>query len=88
MEICTNTWEITSLYEFLFFNCPSCNYKVVSSKKQSFVNHAYEVHPESIDHLSDIQDGSISDINPPWQDIKPQWVALVLLRELNLKTAF
>ena len=70
MEICNNPWEITSLYEFLFFNCPSCNYKVVSSKKQSFVNHAYEVHPESIDHLTDIHDGSINDINPPWQDIK------------------
>ena len=70
MEICYNPWQITSIYEFLFFNCPSCNYKVVSSKKQSFVNHAYKVHPESIDHLSDIQDGSISDINPPWQDIK------------------
>ena len=65
-----NPWDITSIYELLFFNCPSCNFKVNSKQKQNFVNHAYETHPESVYCLSDIQDGSISDIILPWQDVK------------------
>ena len=67
-----NPWEISSIYELQFFNCPSCHFKVKSTNKQSFINHAYETHPESIDHLIALQDGSISDIIVPWQDIKAE----------------
>ena len=59
-----NPWNINSLYEFQYFNCPSCEFKHVG--KQDFVNHAYESHPESIDYLTNISDGSLKGILCPW----------------------
>ena len=43
-----NPWDIESIYELQFFNCPSCIFK--DQSKQEIINHAYEVHPESIEH--------------------------------------
>ena len=49
-----NPWSIQSIEEFQYFNCPSCFFK--DKSKQGFVNHACENHPESIEHLKEIQD--------------------------------
>ena len=59
-----NPWNVVSLYEFQYFNCPSCEFK--HGEKQDFLNHAYESHPDSIDGLSNITDGSLEDILCPW----------------------
>ena len=68
-----NPWNIQSLYDLQFFNCPSCNYKDYS--KQEFVNHAYNVHPEAYQYLNNIKDGSIDDLITPndnaMLDLKP-----------------
>ena len=60
-----NPWAIHTIYELQYYNCPSCLYKNHSKKK--FIDHAYEAHPESVEHLSNIGDGSLSDINCPWK---------------------
>ena len=67
-----NPWSVKSIYEFQFFNCPSCVYKINS--KQAFINHAYEIHPEAIDDLNNVQDGSLIDVICPWEDIKKEEV--------------
>ena len=59
-----NPWDIKSIYELQYFNCRSCVYK--NHFKQEFINHAYEFHPEAIVYLTNIQDGSLNDINIPW----------------------
>ena len=53
-----NPWNIESLYDFLFFNCPSCTYK--NNSKQKFVDHAVKVHPESNHFLLNLKDSSIN----------------------------
>ena len=63
-----NPWDIQSIYEFQYFNCPSCSYK--NQSKQEFVNHAYDEHPDSVSYLSSLVDvESFRDIDCPW-DIK------------------
>ena len=59
-----NPWMVVSLYDLQYFNCPACAFKNYS--KQTFVNHAYEIHPESIESLNNIQDNSMKDIICPW----------------------
>ena len=58
-----NPWNIQSLYDLQYYNCPTCIYKINS--KQEFINHAYSFHPESEEYLRNINDGSISDIDLP-----------------------
>ena len=41
-----NPWNIQSLFELQFYICPSCEYRDTS--KQDFINHASNLHPESI----------------------------------------
>ena len=60
-----NMWSFHSIYELQFFNCPSCNYK--NKSKQEFVDHACNVHPESINNLMNIKD--IGDVVCPWNEI-------------------
>ena len=60
-----NPWEVESIYEFYYFNCPTCSYKHCS--KQDFVNHVIEIHPESVDSLKKICDGSLSNVSIPWE---------------------
>ena len=62
-----NPWNIESMYELQFFNCPCCIYK--NHLKQEIVNHAYETHPESIECLKNIKDKSLMDIVLPWNEI-------------------
>ena len=60
-----NPWDIQSIYEFQYFNCPSCSYK--NQSKQEFVNHAYDEHPDSVSYLSNLVDvESFRDIDCPW----------------------
>ena len=63
-----NPWNIQSLFELQFFICPSCEYRDTS--KQDFINHASNLHPESIDSLKNIKDGSISDVICPWNPVR------------------
>ena len=63
MEVDNNPWNIQSIYDLQYFNCPSCIYKINS--KQEFVSHAYDFHPESEEYLRNIKDGSINDVDLP-----------------------
>ena len=66
-----NPWDvIESIYEFQYFNCPSCSYK--NGSKQDFVYHACENHPESVQNLRRISDICLNDILPPW-DFKSEF---------------
>ena len=60
-----NVWNVESIYEFYYFNCPSCPYR--NEFKQDFVNHSYNSHPESVNYLKKISDGSLNDITSPWK---------------------
>ena len=63
-----NPWNIQSIYELQYFNCPSCIFK--DQSKQTFVNHAFEEHPEVVGFLHIIPDGSLSDVDFPMTDSK------------------
>ena len=58
-------WNVQSLYDLQYFNCPSplCIYK--NNSKQQFIDHAYHFHPEADQYLRNINDGSISDVDIP-----------------------
>ena len=60
----SSPWDVTSLYNFQFFCCPDCIFKV--AEKQDFVNHAFKYHPDRVDFLSKIEDDSIKNVNLPW----------------------
>ena len=60
----TNPWDIKSIYDLQFYNCPSCVYK--DQSKQEIIYHAYEFHPDSVDFLVKIKDDSFTDIICPW----------------------
>ena len=66
IKVENNPWEVKSIYEYYYFNCPTCTYK--HSIKQDFFDHILQFHPESSDHLRKISDGSLSDIITPWED--------------------
>ena len=61
-----NPWKITSIYDFQYFNCPSCVYK--NNSKQEFINHAYEVHSDCVNHLDNVDDDSLEDVSCPWKN--------------------
>ena len=67
-----NPWNIASIYDLQFFNCPTCDFKDYT--KQELVNHAYDFHPNSIPFLINIKDESLIDVNFPWdvKDIKKE----------------
>lgn len=65
-----NPWNIKSVYELQYFNCPSCVFK--DNSKQIFINHACEKHPEAIEHLKNIQDKSLADTVLPWSQVSVQ----------------
>ena len=58
-------WNTKSLNDFLVFKCPECIF--LDSSKQMFVDHACEIHPESIQYLKNICDSSINDVELPWK---------------------
>ena len=44
-----NPWDVTSIFEFNYFCCPECDFRIRSDfnteTKQDFVNHASSEHP-------------------------------------------
>ena len=44
-----NPWDVSSIFEFNYFCCPECDFKVQSDEhtetKQEFVDHASSNHP-------------------------------------------
>ena len=58
-----NPWDVSSLYVFQYFKCPSCLY---FASKQDFVCHAFNSHPESTEYFKKISDKSLSDVILPW----------------------
>lgn len=65
-DVIKHPWGLSSLYGYQFFCCPECEFKV--HEKQTFVNHAYTDHPDSIDYLSSINDNSLEDVTFPWNE--------------------
>ena len=63
-----NPWNIDSIYDLQYFNCPSCLFK--DPYKQKMINHAFEFHPDSTIHLMNIKDNSLIDIICPWNNIE------------------
>ena len=59
-----NPWNIQSLYDLQFFNCPSCEFKIHSG--QDFIDHAYNSHEECIEFLANIKDDSLDGLICPW----------------------
>ena len=49
-----NPWDVKSLDEFQFYNCPICSEKY--NDEQDFVGHAFTSHPESAEFLNKIWD--------------------------------
>ena len=63
-----NPWNVKSLYEFQYFNCPTCPYKNFS--KQDFVNHAFDAHPKSKYYFMKISNhNSFNDVQLPPDNI-------------------
>ena len=71
-----NPWSIQSIYDLQYFICPSCTFK--DHSKQEIINHVYEVHPECVQFLDNINDNSLHDIvcprNNPLFKIKEEYV--------------
>ena len=59
-----NPWNIESIYDLQYFNCPSCVFQ--NHSKQTFVDHIYEYHSEAINDLNKIEDDSLDDVICPW----------------------
>ena len=62
-----NPWNIQSLYEMQYYNCPSCEFK--NQSKQMFVYHAFEFHPNYVHLWSNITDDSLKDVICPWEEL-------------------
>ena len=64
-----NPWTIQSIYDLQYFICPSCSFK--DHSKQEFINHAYEFHPDCVNHLN-INDDSLNDVVCPWNELRKE----------------
>ena len=79
-----NPWDVQSLYEFQYFNCPTCSYK--NPSKYDFVYHTFNTHPESVDYLRKISDGSFNDIMPlPLEDDSEFYDEKFVSNSLNIE---
>ena len=58
-----NPWNVQSLYDLQFFNCPSqfCIYK--NNSKEEFLTHAFRNHPESEPYLINFKDDVESKVD-------------------------
>ena len=68
-----NPWYIQSIYDLQYFICPSCAFK--DHSKQEFIDHVYNIHPDSIEHLFNIKDDSVADIVFPNYEIKEEFMS-------------
>ena len=60
-----NPWIIQSIYDFQYFNCPTCDF--FDRSKQEFINHVYYCHSDAIEYLDSIIDDSLEDVIVPWE---------------------
>ena len=67
-------WNVKSLYDLQYFNCPSCIYK--NSSKQEFVNHAFQFHPEASSYIKNIQDSSMTNIEIPSENNDGKFISI------------
>ena len=58
-------WDIQSIYELNYFCCATCTFR--DRSKQKLVNHAVSKHPDAVGYLMLIQDGSLGDVDIPWE---------------------
>lgn len=69
-ESSNNPWDVYSIFDFNYFCCPECDFKLKSdfetSAKQDFVNHAISNHPLAVNFLHQISDGSLDDLALPF----------------------
>ena len=65
-----NPWNIQSIYELQYFNCPSCSFK--DHSKQELISHAYELHPDCVNYLIKIKDDSLKEVMCPWDEIRTE----------------
>lgn len=64
-----NPWSVEDLDEFLFYCCPECDEKCVS--KETFLNHALELHPHAGQCLNKFQwESTKCEIEPDFLDIE------------------
>ena len=75
-----NPWKIQSIYDFQYFNCPSCDFR--NHAKQGFVDHVHEIHPDSIQHLLNVKDNSLADVVFP--NIKDVIKEEVIVEEFSI----
>ena len=71
-------WNIESIYELQYFNCPNCVYK--NHSKQLFVDHAFFYHPQSISSLTNLKDDSLDDVVIDISDVKTETKLLESVR--------
>ena len=62
-ELRFSPWDVRSLYELQVYDCPECVFQDWS--KQTFVNHAIENHPDCVQYLNNIHDGSLDNVQIP-----------------------
>ena len=55
-----NPWNVSSLFQFSYFNCPECEFKTISDftvfSRQTFVDHVSGQHPWAMKCLQKISD--------------------------------
>jgi len=72
MEVEFNPWNVSSLEEFLFYNCPECESKY--SVKEQFVGHAMVAHQNARDVLTTILNKKVgaSNEHEPTEEVDPE----------------
>ena len=79
-----NPWNIQSIFEFQYFNCPSCVFK--NHSKQEFIHHAFKNHAEFVHYLYNIADNSLNDVVCPWNEPFTQ-IKIENQQSINIKEA-
>ena len=82
-----NPWNIQSIYELQLFNCPAaCDFKNFS--KQEFINHIHLSHFGAVAYLMNINDGSLDDVNCPWDHkVTDEFKTIFVSNKLSETTA-
>ena len=79
-EIMENPWDIQSIYDLQYFICPSCDFREHS--KQEFIDHVYDIHPDFVEYLKNVQDNSLADIIFP--NIKDEFKNELIVEESSI----
>ena len=79
-ESMKNPWQIQSIYDLQYFICPSCDFREHS--KQEFIDHVFDIHPDSTEYLMNVQDNSLEDIVFP--NIKNEVKAELIVEQSSI----